>query len=94
MLRKVSSLDKTSGKKKLAETYKTANYYARTVVFGLLIWFAIILVLYISGYSTVLDGVLGSSGQIVFLLLTLLLSLAIGYFVNRLTWNYMVVNKL
>jgi hypothetical protein len=76
----------SSRKKKIIQEYKTANYYARAIVFGLLLWFASILILSISGIG-------GQTGNISFVA-SLIVCMVIGYFINKLTWKYMLVNKL
>jgi|WetSurMetagenome_2_1015567.scaffolds.fasta_scaffold1452430_1 hypothetical protein len=85
---------KTSKKKEIVEKYKTANYYARAVVFGFFLWFASIFVMYLSGFSAQISSSLGGSGQILALLILLFVCLAGGYLINRFTWKYMLINKL
>ena len=85
---------KTEKKKEFIQKYKTANYYARAVVLGLLLWFASIFVLYLSGYSAQISSNLGGSGQIFLVLILLFVCLAGGYLINRFTWKYMLINRV
>jgi membrane protein DedA with SNARE-associated domain len=72
--------------------YKTANYYARAIVMGLLLWF---LLLFTIGYYWVrLASDFGGIGQVFSIVLLLVLCLVIGYLANRLTWKYLIINKL
>ncbi len=84
----------TSKKKEASEKYKTANYYAKAVVLGLLFWFALMFALYLSGYSTQITNALGEANQILFIAILLVVCLSIGYLINKLTWKHLLANRL
>ncbi len=72
--------------------YKTANYYARAIVIGLLLWF--LLLFTIGSYWVKMASDFGGIGQVFSIVLLLVLCLVIGYLVNRFTWKYLIISKL
>jgi hypothetical protein len=79
-----------SKRKKIRETYKTSNYYARGIVIGFLLWFAVIIGL---SFGPSL-AYMGRPSEILIALLLLVGCLIAGFYINRWTAKYMIGNKI
>jgi hypothetical protein len=82
--------NKASRKKRIKKAYKTSNYYARGIVIGFLLWFAVIIGL---SFGPSL-AYMGRSSEILIALLLLVGCLIAGFYINRWTAKYMIGNKI
>jgi|WetSurMetagenome_2_1015567.scaffolds.fasta_scaffold475292_1 hypothetical protein len=84
-------MDSQSSKKsKIKEGYKTASYYARAIMIGFVLWFAIIIAI---SFGPSL-AYMGRPSEIIVSLLLLAGCLIAGFYINKWTAKYMIGNKI
>jgi hypothetical protein len=74
------------------EKYKKINYYARAIAIGIILWIALMIVLVT--YWLEMARIVGDIGAIISAAILFVVCLTIGYYLNKLTWKYMLINKL